>query len=116
MTVLRGRVWDRRRGAPLEARVQVMASTGELCAPEGALHKVGSGEPFFYADAGGFEVEVPGGPTRLVVERGTEYTPLRLRLKFAVEQHSPSNDVLDVSSSASIPPPTGSPGRPASTS
>jgi len=80
MTVLRGRIWDRRRGVPLEARVQVMASTGELCAPQNALHKVGSGEPFFYAGENGFEVEVPGGPTQIVVERGTEYTPLRLTL------------------------------------
>ena len=80
MTVLRGRIWDRLRGVPLEARVQIMASTGELCAPRNALHKVGSGEPFFYADENGFEVEVPGGPTQIVVERGTEYTPLRLTL------------------------------------
>ena len=78
MPILRGRVWDRRRGVPLEARVQVMASTGELLAPDGALHKVGPGEPFFYADESGFEVDIPGGPTQIVVERGTEYTPLRL--------------------------------------
>ena len=90
MTVLRGRVWDRQRGVPLEARVQVMASTGELCAPERALHKVGSGEPFFYADDSGFGVEVPGGPTRLVVERGTEYTRLRLSL------NAPWTGVVDV--------------------
>ncbi len=90
MTVLRGRVWDRRRGTALEARVQVMASTGELCSPEHALHKVGSGEPFFYADDSGFEVEVPGGPTRLVVERGTEYTPFRLSL------NAPWTGVVDV--------------------
>ena len=57
-----------------------MASTGELCAPRNALHKVGSGEPFFYADENGFEVEAPGGPTQIVVERGTEYRPLRLTL------------------------------------
>ena len=80
MTVLRGRIWDLRRGVPLEARVQVLASTGELCAPQNALHKVGSGEPFFYAGEDGFEVDVPGGPTQVVVERGTEYTPLRLIL------------------------------------
>jgi hypothetical protein len=90
MTVLRGRVWDRRRGTPLEARVQVMASTGEVRAPERALYKVGSGEPFFYVDASGFEVEVPGGPTRIVVERGTEYTPLRLSV------HAPWTGVVDV--------------------
>jgi hypothetical protein len=80
MTVLRGRIWDRRHGAALEARVQIIASTGEFRAPEQALHKVGSGEPFFYAGDGGFEVEVPGGPTQVVVERGTEYTPLQLSI------------------------------------
>ena len=90
MTILRGRVWDRRRGAALEARVQVMASTGELCAPEGALHKVGSGVPFFYADDSGFEVEIPGGPTQILVERGTEYTPLVLNL------NAPWSGVVDV--------------------
>jgi hypothetical protein len=90
MTILRGRVWDRRRGVPLEARVQVMASTGELCAPEGALHKVGPGESFFYVDDSGFEVDVPGGPTQVVVERGTEYTPLRLSL------NAPWSGLVDV--------------------
>ncbi|HEY3059057.1 MAG TPA: CehA/McbA family metallohydrolase [Chloroflexota bacterium] len=78
MTLVRGRIWDKRRGTPLEARVQVIASSGEFRAPDQALLKVGSGEPFFYAGAGGFDVEVPGGPTQVVVERGTEYTPLRL--------------------------------------
>ena len=58
--------------------MQITASTGELAAPANAVHKVGSGEPFFYAGDDGFEVEVPGGPTQVVVERGTEYTPLRL--------------------------------------
>lgn len=78
MTVVRGRIWDKRRGTPLEARVQVIASTGEFRAPDQALHKVGSGEPFFYAGEAGFEVEVAGGPTQVIVERGTEYLPLRL--------------------------------------
>jgi hypothetical protein len=72
MAVLRGRIWDRQRGTPLEARVQIVASTGELRAPQDAVHKVGSGEPFFYCGDGSFEVEVPGGPTDVVVERGTE--------------------------------------------
>jgi hypothetical protein len=80
MTVLRGRVWDRQRAVPLEARVQVLASTGEVCAPAEAVHKVGPGEPFFYALSDGFEVEVPGGPARVTVERGTEYRPYQVDL------------------------------------
>ncbi|MET0852234.1 MAG: hypothetical protein ABW020_13945, partial [Candidatus Rokuibacteriota bacterium] len=77
MTTLRGRIWDRETGRTLEARVQVLASTGEFCTPAGALLKVGGGEPSFYSD-GTFSVDVPGGQVDLVVERGTEYRPLRL--------------------------------------
>jgi hypothetical protein len=77
VTTLRGRIWDRERGRTLEARVQVLASTGEFCTPAGALLKVGGGEPSFYSD-GAFSVDVPGGQVDLVVERGTEYRPIRL--------------------------------------
>ena len=77
MTTLRGRIWDRGTGRPLEARVQVLASTGQFRAPEGAILKVGAGQPFFYSD-GTFEVDVPVGQADIVVERGTEYRPLRL--------------------------------------
>jgi hypothetical protein len=80
MAILRGRIWDKQRGTPLEARVRIVASSGEFHAPEDALHKVGAGEPFFYCGDGSFEVDVPVGPTDVVVERGTEYTPLRLYL------------------------------------
>ena len=59
MPILRGRVWNRRRGVPLEARVQVMASTGALCAPEAALHKVGPGDSFSYADAAASRTGAP---------------------------------------------------------
>jgi len=38
--------------------------------------KVGPGNPFFYS-AGEFTVNVPGGATDIIVERGTEYEPLR---------------------------------------
>src|SRR5215831_4508306 len=74
---LRGRIFDRQTGRPLEARVGMIASTGAFCAPEVALRKVGPGAPFFYAD-GTFEVDVPLGQTDVVVERGTEYHPSRL--------------------------------------
>jgi hypothetical protein len=74
---LRGRIWDRATGRPLAARVHVLASTGQFRAPAGALHKIGGGEPYFYAE-GDFAVEAPVGQTDVVVERGTEYRPLRL--------------------------------------
>jgi hypothetical protein len=77
VTELRGRIVDRESGRTLEARVHVRASTGEVFAPDDALRKVGAGEPFFYAD-GSFSVDVPRGPADVVVERGTEYRPLRV--------------------------------------
>ncbi len=60
----------------MEARVHALASTGQFRAPAGALLKVGGGPAFFYAD-GGFTLDAPAGPADLVVERGTEYRPLR---------------------------------------
>jgi hypothetical protein len=51
---------------------------------------VGSGEPFFYAADGSFEVDVPGGPTQVVVERGTEYLPQRHSF------HAPWTGALEV--------------------
>ncbi len=77
MSELRGRVWDRASGRPLEARVSVQASTGLFCAPADATLKVGPGDPFFYCD-GTFVVDVLRGQTDVVVERGTEYRPLHL--------------------------------------
>ena len=77
MATLVGRVWDRATSRPLAARVQVLASDGSLRTPEQSILKVGTGDPFFYAD-GTFAVVVPSGQTDLVVERGTEYRPLRL--------------------------------------
>src|SRR5688500_18222807 len=77
MATLRGRVFDEASGAPLEARVQVLDATGHFRAPDGAVLKRGPGEPFFYCE-GAFEVDVPRGQVDVVVERGTEYRPLRL--------------------------------------
>jgi hypothetical protein len=74
---LEGRIWDRISGRPLEARVHVLVSSGEFRAPDDVLHKVGNGEPYFYCEER-FTVEVPRGPADIVVERGTEYRPLRL--------------------------------------
>jgi hypothetical protein len=79
MPELSGRVWDRETGRPLEARVHVLASTGQFHAPDGAIRKVGGGEPYFYCD-GEFTLALPLGATDVVVERGTEYRPLRVSL------------------------------------
>ena len=49
MTELRGRIVDAADGRALEARVRVVASTGETPMPESALRKVGPGQGFFYA-------------------------------------------------------------------
>src|ERR687888_1347997 len=77
MATLRGRVFERERGRSIEARVQVVDSTGHARAPEGAILKRGPGEPFFYCP-GAFEVGVPRGQVDVLVERGTEYRPLRV--------------------------------------
>jgi hypothetical protein len=57
--------------------VQIVASSGLLVSPAEAIHKVGTGEPFFYSD-GSFEVDLPSGQVDIVVERGVEYRPARL--------------------------------------
>lgn len=77
MSTVSGRVIDEQNGQLLEARVQVLASSGQFVHPKDAILKVGPGSPFFYSD-GTFEVDVVRGPTRIVVERGTEYVPARI--------------------------------------
>jgi hypothetical protein len=81
VTELRARIVDAEGSRPLEARVRVVASTGDVVVPDGALRKVGNGEPFFYAD-GGFTVSLERGQADIVVERGTEYEPLRMTLEI----------------------------------
>ena len=77
MAKLIGSIVDKATGEPVEARVQVLASSGAFIHPANAILKVGPGAPFFYSD-GQFEVEVPRGMTQVVAERGTEYVPARL--------------------------------------
>jgi hypothetical protein len=89
MPTIHGRIWDRASGRPLEARVSIQASTGLFCAPPEATLKVGPGEPFFYCE-GTFAVDALRGQTDIVVERGTEYRPLRLTLDL------PSSGSIDV--------------------
>ena len=79
MSTLVGRIWDRDTSRPLAARVQVLASTGSARTPTESILKHGRGEPFFYAD-GTFAVELASGPADILVERGTEYLPLRQTL------------------------------------
>ena len=74
MGILTGKIIDPATGKPVEARVQVLGPAGAQLAPRDAMWKVGPGEPFFYCD-GEFSLEVPRGLSRIVVERGTEYTP-----------------------------------------
>ncbi|HEV8636147.1 MAG TPA: CehA/McbA family metallohydrolase [Chloroflexota bacterium] len=89
MPTVRGRVFEREGERTLEARVQVLDSTGHLRAPDGAILKRGPGEPFFYCQ-GAFEVDVPRGQVDVVVERGTEYRPLRVTVD------APSSGTVDL--------------------
>jgi hypothetical protein len=76
MGTVRGRIIDGATGQAVEARVHALASTGQYRAPAAALKKMGGGPPFFYAE-GSFALDLPVGPAELIVERGTEYRPLR---------------------------------------
>jgi len=79
MAKLTGSIIDEATGERVEARVQVLASSGRFVQPSDAILKVGPGVPFFYSD-GTFEVEVGRGLTRVLVERGTEYVPAQVTI------------------------------------
>ena len=76
MARLKGTIRDTVSGAKVPAKVHVLNSGGRFVHPVDSILKVGPGDPFFYCD-GDFEVVVPRGAVDIVVERGTEYTPLR---------------------------------------
>ena len=76
MGTLHGVIRDSVSGEPVEAKVHVLTSSGNFVHPADSLLKVGPGDPFFYS-AGEFTVDVPRGSTDIIVERGTEYEPLR---------------------------------------
>ena len=78
---LAGSIRDKADGERIPAKVSVTTSGGNFVHPDDAILKVGSGDPFFYAD-GGFEVKVPRGFARVVVERGTEYAPAVLNVEM----------------------------------
>ncbi|MDP7579726.1 MAG: CehA/McbA family metallohydrolase [SAR202 cluster bacterium] len=75
-----GSIIDKDSGEQVPARVQVTGASGNFIAPDNAIQKVGQGAPFFYSD-GRFAVTVNKGPTRVVVERGTEYVPTTINLE-----------------------------------
>ena len=76
MGTLRGVIRDSISGASVEAKVHVLTSNGRFVHPENSILKIGPGDPFFYS-SGEFTVNVPRGSTDIIVERGTEYEPLR---------------------------------------
>lgn len=76
MGTLKGIIRDGLSGASIEAKVHVLTSAGRFVHPSDSILKVGPGDPFFYC-SGTFTVNVPRGSTDIVVERGTEYEPLR---------------------------------------
>jgi len=76
MATVHATLVDGRTGQPVEARVHALASTGQFKAPPDAILKVGGGPPFFYA-GGTFTLDLPAGQAYFIVERGTEYRPLR---------------------------------------
>ena len=77
---LAGSVRDKANGERIPAKISVTTSGGNFVHPDGAILKVGTGDPFFYSD-GRFEVKVTRGMVRVVVERGTEYVPAVLDLE-----------------------------------
>ncbi|MCZ6634419.1 MAG: CehA/McbA family metallohydrolase, partial [bacterium] len=76
MAILKGIIRDSTSNAAVPAKVHVLSSTGKFVHPPGSIMKVGPGDPFFYCD-GEFSVHAPRGSTDIIVERGTEYEPLR---------------------------------------
>jgi hypothetical protein len=79
MATIAGKIIDKGTHESIAARVQVLSVEGRFMYPREALLKVGPGIPFFYSD-GAFVVEAPRGYCQILVERGTEYKPARLRV------------------------------------
>ena len=84
MAKLAVRIIDKETGEHLEARAQVLSSSGHFLHPQGALLKIGPGLPFFYCH-GEFTVDAPVGATRILVERGTEYIPAQIDLELPAQ-------------------------------
>lgn len=82
MPKITGEIRDAVTGETVQARVQVLSPNGENLAPPEAMWKVGPGEPFFYS-SGKFSLESTRGYHRILVERGTEYTPWQSTVEVA---------------------------------
>ena len=80
MAKLAGRITDSETGETVSARVNVTDATGKFLHPIDSLLKIGPGTSFFYS-SGSFEIDVPRGRVRVIVERGTEYIPIRLDIE-----------------------------------
>jgi hypothetical protein len=91
MPKITGEIRDGITGDIVQARVQVLNPAGENIAPTDAMWKVGPGEPFFYSD-GQFSLDTTRGYHRVLVERGTEFTPWQ----ETVEVGSSSDFSLDI--------------------
>ena len=74
MGKLKVNIIDFTSGDTVAAKAQVLSSSGQFLHPIESVSKVGTGDPFFYSD-GVFELDVASGPTRITIERGTEYSP-----------------------------------------
>ena len=85
MATIKGAITDQKSGQPAACTVHVLSSNGSFIHPDGAVLKVGPGTPAFYCD-GSFEVTVPTGGVRVLVERGTEYVPLERNLNVTETQ------------------------------
>ncbi len=89
-----GSIRDAATGEQVQARVQALDPKGVPAGPDGALWKVGPGEPFFYSD-GEFSVETTRGYYRVLVERGTEYTPWQTTVHVGKSEIVPLDIALD---------------------
>ena len=89
MAQIRGSIRDGVSGKRVAAKVHILGGGGQFLHPGNSLLKVGPGAPFFYAD-GSFEVQTPRGAVDIVVERGTEYVPLRRTL------YAPSGGAVEI--------------------
>ena len=89
-----GSIRDAATGEKVQARVQVLDPAGVPAGPDGALWKVGPGEPFFYSD-GEFSIETTRGYYRVLVERGTEYRPWQTTVHVGKSEIAPLDIALD---------------------
>ena len=91
MPKITGEIHDAMTGEVVQARVQVISPDGGNVAPTDAMWKVGPGEPFFYSN-GQFSLDASLGYHRILVERGTEYTPWQK----TIEVDGSSDSVIDI--------------------